>query len=81
MSAFMKLLRTLSFLIRIVFLSLAIGVKSVSAPQSVGFYNQFLTTGAVNVDTSTSYNNASSIWNPISYNLSYPSTFVTVTTV
>lgn len=63
------------------FISLSIGTNGASVPPSVGFHNKFLTTGTVSIDTSTSFNNASAVWNPISYNLSYPSTFVTVTNV
>lgn len=62
-------------------MGLAVGVNSASNVPAVGFYNQFLTTGSITVDTSKSYNNASASWNPLTYNLSYPSTFVTVSTV
>lgn len=54
------------------------GVKTLSASQSVGVYSQFLMTGAVDVDTTSSFTNSSAVWNPLAYNITYPASFVQV---
>lgn len=56
-----------------------LGVNSASSPLQVGMFNQFLARTVVQVDTTNSYGNPSASWNPLTYNLSYPSTFVQVT--
>lgn len=55
-------------------------VAAVSSPQTVGSYNQFLTADAKSVDTSQSFGNSSAVWNPIAFTISFPATFVKVTT-
>ena len=67
------------FLSLLFIFTFSLQVNCATAPQAVGNFNQFLTVGAVKVNTDTSYSNASTVWNPISFNITYPSTFVQVT--
>jgi len=72
-------MKNLPLWVSLAIMLIEIEAGATSSPQTVGSYNQFITSGSISADTSQSYGNASAVWNPNIFTINFPPTFVKVT--